>query len=57
MKVIALIDGEHHPAVARDALDRLAAEHDLRGVLFVGGEEKVAARGARRTRSRHYGRR
>jgi cyclic 2,3-diphosphoglycerate synthetase len=43
MRVIALIDGEHHPAVARDALDRLALEHDLREVLFVGGEEKVGA--------------
>jgi cyclic 2,3-diphosphoglycerate synthetase len=42
MRVIALIDGEHHPAVARDALARVAAEHDLRGVVFVGGEEKVA---------------
>jgi cyclic 2,3-diphosphoglycerate synthase len=41
MKILALIDGEHHPAVARDVLDRLALEHDLRGVLFVGGEEKV----------------
>lgn len=41
MRVIALIDGEHHPAVTRDALDGLALEHDLRGVLFVGGEEKV----------------
>ena len=41
MRVIALIDGEHHPAVTRDALDRLAAVHDLQGVLFVGGEEKV----------------
>jgi cyclic 2,3-diphosphoglycerate synthetase len=43
MKAIALIDGEHHPAVARDALDRLASEHELVSVLFVGGEEKVAA--------------
>jgi cyclic 2,3-diphosphoglycerate synthase len=41
MRVLALIDGEHHPAVARDALDELASEHDLRAVLFVGGEEKV----------------
>jgi cyclic 2,3-diphosphoglycerate synthase len=41
MKIIALIDGEHHPAVTRDALDRLAAAHDLRSVLFVGGGEKV----------------
>jgi len=43
MKVIALIDGEHHPAVCRDALARLGAEHEVCGVVFVGGEEKVAA--------------
>lgn len=43
MKVIALIDGEHHPDVARDALDRLACEHEIAGVLFAGGEEKVSA--------------
>jgi cyclic 2,3-diphosphoglycerate synthetase len=36
-----VIDGEHHPRVARDALDRLASEHELCGVLFAGGEEKV----------------
>ncbi len=42
MRAIALIDGEHHPAVARDALALVAAEHDLREVVFVGGEEKVA---------------
>jgi cyclic 2,3-diphosphoglycerate synthase len=41
MRVIAVIDGEHHPGVARDALDRVASEHDLQGVLFAGGEEKV----------------
>jgi cyclic 2,3-diphosphoglycerate synthetase len=41
MRVIAVIDGEHHPDVARDALERLAAEHDLCGVVFAGGEEKV----------------
>jgi cyclic 2,3-diphosphoglycerate synthase len=35
--VIALIDGEHHPEVVRDALDRL----DLAGVIFCGGEEKL----------------
>jgi cyclic 2,3-diphosphoglycerate synthetase len=35
--VIALIDGEHHPAAVRDALDRL----DLAGVIFCGGEEKL----------------
>jgi cyclic 2,3-diphosphoglycerate synthase len=36
--VIALIDGEHHPSVVRDALARL----DLAGVLFCGGEEKLS---------------
>jgi cyclic 2,3-diphosphoglycerate synthase len=35
--VIALIDGEHHPAAVRDALARL----DLAGVIFCGGEEKL----------------
>jgi cyclic 2,3-diphosphoglycerate synthetase len=41
MRVIAVIDGEHHPGVARDTLDRIASEHDLCAVLFAGGEEKV----------------
>src|SRR5215204_62605 len=35
--VIALIDGEHHPSVVRDALAGL----DLAGVVFCGGEEKL----------------
>jgi len=38
MAVIALIDGEHHPAAVREALARL----DLAGVVFCGGEEKLA---------------
>ena len=38
MAVIALIDGEHHPAAVRAALDGL----DLAGVIFCGGEEKLA---------------
>jgi cyclic 2,3-diphosphoglycerate synthetase len=37
--VIALIDGEHHPAAVRAALDGL----ELAGVVFCGGEEKLAA--------------
>jgi cyclic 2,3-diphosphoglycerate synthetase len=37
--VIALIDGEHHPAAVRDVLDTL----DLAGVVFCGGEEKLPA--------------
>jgi cyclic 2,3-diphosphoglycerate synthetase len=39
--VIALIDGEHHPAVVRDALVRLDAERGIAAVVFLGGEEKV----------------
>jgi cyclic 2,3-diphosphoglycerate synthetase len=38
---VALIDGEHHPSVVRDALDRLERERGLAGVVFCGGEEKT----------------
>jgi cyclic 2,3-diphosphoglycerate synthetase len=37
--VIALIDGEHHPAAVEDVLGGL----DLAGVVFCGGEEKLAS--------------
>jgi cyclic 2,3-diphosphoglycerate synthetase len=47
--VIALIDGEHHPAAVREVLDGL----DLAGVAFCGGEEKVGAGSL----DEHYGRR
>ena len=49
--VIALIDGEHHPAAVRDALDAL----DPAWVIFCGGEEKVRA-GVLEDPERHYGR-
>jgi cyclic 2,3-diphosphoglycerate synthetase len=39
--VIALIDGEHHPAAVREALDRLEHARGLAGVVFCGGEEKL----------------
>jgi cyclic 2,3-diphosphoglycerate synthase len=39
--VIALVDGEHHPAVVRDALARLDAERGIASVVFMGGGEKV----------------
>jgi len=39
--VIALIDGEHHPAVVRDALEALDAAQGVTGVVFCGGEEKL----------------
>jgi cyclic 2,3-diphosphoglycerate synthase len=41
--VIALVDGEHHPAVVRDALVSLERERGVAGVVFCGGEEKVGA--------------
>jgi cyclic 2,3-diphosphoglycerate synthetase len=46
--VIALIDGEHHPDAVREVLARL----DLAGVVFCGGEEKLAAGPL----EKHYGR-
>jgi cyclic 2,3-diphosphoglycerate synthase len=46
--VIALIDGEHHPAAVREALERL----DLAGLVFCGGEEKLRPGSL----ERHYGR-
>ncbi len=55
MRVIALIDGEHHPAVARAALDLLEADHEIAAVLFAGGEEKVPA-AVRADPRAHYGR-
>jgi cyclic 2,3-diphosphoglycerate synthase len=41
--VIALIDGEHHPAAVREVLDRVERERGLAGVVFCGGEEKLGA--------------
>ncbi|MEX2196854.1 MAG: hypothetical protein WD844_16390 [Thermoleophilaceae bacterium] len=51
MRAIALIDGEHHPAVVRAALDAL----DPVGVVFCGGEEKVHAE-VLDDATAHYGR-
>jgi cyclic 2,3-diphosphoglycerate synthetase len=39
--VIALIDGEHHPAAVRDALAGIERARGLAGVVFCGGEEKL----------------
>jgi cyclic 2,3-diphosphoglycerate synthetase len=51
-RVIVLVDGEHHPAVVRDALGGLA----VAGVGWCGGEEKVPAAVLADT-ERHYGHR
>jgi cyclic 2,3-diphosphoglycerate synthetase len=42
MPVIALVDGEHHPPVVRDALAQLAGTDGIAAVLFAGGSEKVS---------------
>jgi len=55
MRVIALVDGEHHPGVVRAALDSLEQEHEIAAVLFAGGEEKVPAAVTADPRA-HYGR-
>src|SRR3954452_17518734 len=39
--VLALVDGEHHPAAVRDALEQLDRERGVAGVAFVRGEEQV----------------
>ena len=52
--VLALVDGEHHPAVVRDALARLDAERGVAGVVFCGGEEKVRREVLERPEE-HYG--
>lgn len=49
---IALIDGEHHPSAVRDALARIERERGLAGVVFLGGEEKLAGGPL----EEHYGR-
>jgi cyclic 2,3-diphosphoglycerate synthetase len=40
--IVALIDGEHHPPVVRDALERLAQGENVAAVVFAGGGEKVS---------------
>ena len=39
---IVLIDGDHHPAAVREALERLETRNTVVGVVFCGGEEKLA---------------
>jgi cyclic 2,3-diphosphoglycerate synthetase len=42
--IAVLVDGEHHPPVVREALERLARSEQIAAVLFAGGEEKVTDR-------------
>lgn len=42
MKVLALVDGEHHPTAVREALEAMSAGGtEVAGALFCGGTEKV----------------
>jgi cyclic 2,3-diphosphoglycerate synthetase len=42
MKLLVLVDGEHHPVAVRDALEAIAAGgSEIAGALFCGGTEKV----------------
>jgi cyclic 2,3-diphosphoglycerate synthase len=50
--VIALVDGEHHPAAVRELLEEIERERGLAGVIFCGGEEKLGPGSL----SEHYGR-
>ena len=52
---LALIDGDHHPEAVRHALAGLSERMDLQGVLFCGGEEKLAP-DVLSDPERHYGR-
>ena len=54
-RVLALVDGEHHPSVVRDALDALDAAAGVAGVVFCGGEEKTG-RAVLDAAAEHYGR-
>jgi cyclic 2,3-diphosphoglycerate synthetase len=50
--VIALVDGEHHPAAVRAVLDEVESERGLAGVIFCGGDEKLGPGSL----EEHYGR-
>jgi cyclic 2,3-diphosphoglycerate synthetase len=54
-RVIALVDGEHHPDTARDALDGLAQTREVAAVVFCGGREKVG-KDVLASPERYYGR-
>jgi len=41
MRILVLIDGEHYPAVTRDAL--LSIEDEIAGAVFLGGTEKIGS--------------
>lgn len=42
-KIVALIDGEHYPAVTKSGLDELGKVHEVIGAAFIGGTEKIGS--------------
>ncbi|MEW6228178.1 MAG: 2,3-diphosphoglycerate synthetase [Bacillota bacterium] len=42
-KVIVLVDGEHYPAVTRDAIQEIGRAHKVLGAVFLGGTEKIGS--------------
>ncbi|MBC7121520.1 MAG: 2,3-diphosphoglycerate synthetase, partial [Candidatus Methanosuratus sp.] len=42
-RVVALVDGEHYPAVTKSALEELDREHDVVCAVFLGGTEKIGS--------------
>ncbi len=52
--VIALIDGDHHPAAVADTLRHLSDRYAIRAALFCGGEEKLTT-DVLEAPERHYG--
>jgi cyclic 2,3-diphosphoglycerate synthetase len=46
LRVLVLVDGEHHPSVVHWGIEAArAAGHEVLAALFVGGREKLGARG------------
>jgi cyclic 2,3-diphosphoglycerate synthetase len=52
---VALIDGEHYPAVVVDALHRVGGRFEFKAALFVGGSEKIDAEGLEAAAASVYG--
>jgi cyclic 2,3-diphosphoglycerate synthetase len=52
--VVALVDGDHHPAAVADALRTLGERYAVRAAVFCGGEEKLSPE-VLASPERHYG--
>jgi len=42
-KAIVLTDGEHYPAVTRDAIEELKKDLGILAAVFIGGTEKIGS--------------